>query len=68
VIPFVLKYWEEKLEKCPYYFSAPTLLNERLENLPARSPGERLRRTLEEMAFPVGLTLTESDRMWLRIA
>jgi hypothetical protein len=66
VVPFILTYWEQKIENSPYYFIAPALLKQRLQNLSATSPGERLRRTLREMAFPVGLTLTESDRKWLK--
>jgi hypothetical protein len=66
VVPFILAYWEQKLENSPYYFVAPALLKERLQNISVTSPGERLRQTLREMAFPVGLTLTESDRKWLK--
>jgi hypothetical protein len=66
VVPFILLYWERKFENSPYYFAAPALLKQRLQSLSATSPAERLRQTLHEMAFPLGLTLTESDRRWLK--
>jgi hypothetical protein len=66
VIPFILQYWEHKIESAAYYFTLPAQLKERLKRLSSLPPRERLRRTLHELAFPLGLTLTESDRTWLK--
>jgi hypothetical protein len=66
VVPFVLQYWEQKMESSPYYFSSPALLKERLQGLSGLPSRKRLRRTLHEIAFGVGLTLTESERTWLK--
>jgi len=68
VVPFILHYWEQKIESSAYYFSLPALLKERLQSLSGLPHAERLRGTLKEMAFAVGLTLTESDRTWLKQA
>jgi len=68
VVPFVLKYWEDRLEKSAYYFTAPDVLRERLRNLPSGFPEDRLRRILREMAFPLGLTFFDAERKWLQIA
>jgi len=65
VVPFVHAYWQNSLERSPFYFSAPGLLRDRLLGLAGVPPEAALKRSLREIRFSLGISPDEESTQWL---
>jgi len=65
-IPFVITYWRVTLDRAPHFFRMPVLLKEKVDKLVADPSESGLKSLLRELAFPLDVTLTDSDREWLK--